>query len=403
MSSELRDILYRAEAGPLSDEDARLLAERSDPSVQVEDGWLGALCEAASARRVRAFGRRLTFSPKVFLPLTNLCRNYCDYCSFRRSPGEAGEWTMLPAQLEEWLERGRAAGAIEALFCLGDRPETLFPSYRSLLQSRGHADTVDFLAAASARALAHGLLPHTNAGVLSRAELARLRPLNASMGLMLESVSERLSEPGMAHARAPDKRPAARLRMLRAAGELAIPFTTGILLGIGESPAERLESLLAIRALHARYGHIQEVIVQSFRRGPCSAPRAEPSERELAWAIALARSILPDEVSVQAPPNLTPGATALLVGAGIDDFGGISAVTPDYINPGHAWPELAALAQQCAQLGFSLAPRLPLSARFARDARFVAAELHLPIALAQARLAPAGRACPREQNAELRA
>jgi 7,8-didemethyl-8-hydroxy-5-deazariboflavin synthase CofG subunit len=384
--AELRSALLRAADEPISDHDARALARHADRLH-------GALCEAARARRSRAFGSALSFSPKVFLPLTNLCRDFCDYCSFRRSPGDPGAWTMLPPELEDWLGRGREAGAIEALFCLGDRPESVFPSYRALLRELGHESTVDYLAAACERALAHGLLPHTNAGLLSRAELARLRPVNASMGLMLENVSPRLAERGMPHQRARDKRPALRLQMMRRAGELRIPFTTGILLGIGETLDERVESLLAIRALQREHGHIQEVIVQSYRQGPLVARGQnllEPGERELTFAIALARLIMPDEVSVQAPPNLSPGAIRALIGAGIDDFGGISPLTPDYINPGHRWPQLDRLAEQCAAEGFALVPRLPVAARFARAAHFVDPRLAPALAAAERRRAAFG-------------
>lgn len=359
MTEGLEQVLTRGAQGPLSHEEALSLAELSHLEVP-------ALCEAASARRDRAYGKRLTFSPKVFLPLTNLCRNHCDYCSFRRSPGEAGEWTMAHDEIRAWLERGREQGAIEALFCLGDKPETAFASFRKLLASWGHESTVDLIAWASERALELGLLPHTNAGVLSRADMARLRPLNVSMGLMLENISERLCEKGMPHHRARDKRPQVRVQMTREAGELAIPFTSGILMGIGETRRERVESLLAIRALHEEHGHIQEVIVQNFRAKPeipmASAP--EPEDFEVAHAVALARLILPDDVSVQAPPNLNPHATQLLIAAGINDFGGISPVTPDYINPGHPWPHLDRLAEQCQKEGFSLAPRLPIYERF---------------------------------------
>jgi FO synthase len=292
---------------------------------------------------------------------------------------------MLPDELDDWLLRGREAGAIEALFCLGDRPESAFASYRTRLRALGHESTVDYLVVACERALALGLLPHTNAGVLTRAELARLRPVNVSMGLMLENVSPRLCERGMPHHRAPDKRPAVRLQMLQAAGELKIPFTTGILLGIGETEDERLESLLALRALQLRYGHIQELIVQSFRRGPASSLTWEPDNLELSRTIALARLVMPDEVSVQAPPNLTPGATRMLIDAGIDDFGGISAVTPDYINPGHAWPSVLQLAEQCAAEGFTLRPRLPISSRFCAAEGFVDPTLRPALAAAELR------------------
>jgi FO synthase len=371
------EVLESGAERPLSDAAALALAELSHADMP-------ALCEAAATRRARAYGQTLTFSPKVFLPLTNLCRNVCDYCSFRRSPGDEGVWTMQPAEVESWLTRGRDVGACEALFCLGDRPESVFASYRTELRSFGCESTVDYLVWSAERALSLGLLPHTNAGVLTKEEMARLRPVNVSLGLMLENISPRLCEKGMPHHRARDKRPEVRVRMTREAGELRIPFTSGILLGIGETRRERVESLLAIRALHAEHGHIQEVIVQNFRAKPeipmASAP--EPEDFEVAHAVALARLILPDDVSVQAPPNLNPHATELLIASGINDFGGISPVTPDYINPGHPWPQLAQLAAQCERQGFRLVPRLPIYPRFARDPEFCDARL-LPAMEAQ--------------------
>jgi FO synthase len=380
MTFGLDQVLQRGSEGPLSEADALALAELDHFQVP-------ALCEAAAARRTRAYGTRLSFSPKVFLPLTNLCRNYCDYCSFRKSPGDEGAWTMTRDEVQSWLARGREQGAVEALFCLGDKPETAFSAYRKLLQERALQSTVDMIFEASEQALALGLLPHTNAGVLSRADMERLRPVTVSMGLMLENISPRLCEKGMPHHRARDKRPEVRVQMTREAGELAIPFTSGILLGIGETRRERVESLLAIRALHQEHGHIQEVIVQNFRTKPeipmASAP--EPDDYEVAHAVALARMILPDEVSVQAPPNLNPHATALLIAAGINDFGGISPVTPDYINPGHPWPHLTRLFELCESEGFLLAPRLPIYERF-RSARFLDPALEGAVAAQSARI-----------------
>jgi FO synthase len=379
-----KDVLARGALGPLSEADALSLAELSHFEVPE-------LCEVSRARRDRAYGATLTFSPKVFLPLTNLCRNHCDYCSFRRSPGDEGEWTMRHEEIRQYLAQGREQGAIEALFCLGDKPESAFSSYRKLLASWGHESTVDLIVWASQAALAHGLLPHTNAGVLSRDELARLRPLNVSMGLMLENISPRLCEKGMPHHRARDKQPAVRVQMTREAGELAIPFTSGILIGIGETRRERVESLLAIRALHEEHGHIQEVIVQNFRTKPeiPMAQAPEPEDFEVAHAVALARLILPDEVSVQAPPNLNPHATELLIQAGINDFGGISPVTPDFINPGHPWPHLARLGEQCADAGFRLLPRLPIYERFCTP-RFLDDSLEAPVRAQRERIANVG-------------
>jgi len=345
-------ILEHASLEPVSDEGACRLSELAT----------GALCEAARTRRDRVWGKTLTFSPKVFLPITNLCRNQCDYCSFRRSPGDPGEWTMNPGEVRTWLQRAREQGCIEALFCLGDTPETGFRDYRTLLRSWGHERTVDYLRWAAEEALAAGLLPHTNAGILSRDDMIALRPVNVSLGLMLENVSDRLCEKGMPHHRAPDKRPAKRIQMTREAGELQIPFTSGLLIGIGETVEERVDTILTIRRLHREYGHIGEVIVQNFRSHPDTPMglAAEPTSRELAATIALARLILDDDVSVQAPPNLNPASTAILIDAGINDFGGVSPVSPDYINPKHPWPYLEQLREACDAEGFRLEPRLPV-------------------------------------------
>jgi len=381
----VNEILNAAAEAPVDAGDAHALAALS----------LDALLEAASARRDRRWGRRLTFSPKVFLPLTNLCRNFCDYCSFRRSPKDDGAHTMSTSELDEWLGRARDQGCVEALFCLGDRPEAVFPSYARQLDAWGFGTTVDYLERAGRIALDAGLLPHTNAGVLTRDEMEQLRPVNASLGLMLESTSERLCDKGMPHHRAPDKRPAVRLQMTREAGELAIPFTSGILVGIGETAAERVDALLAIRDLHRRYGHIQEVIVQRLRVHPRTpmAAAPEPADGDLARTIAIARLILDDEVTVQAPPNLSPDGDSieLQLRAGINDFGGISPVTPDFINPRHRWPVVAALGERCAAAGFSLAPRLPIHAGWV-DPAWVAPEMMPHLAAAEARLSTAARA-----------
>ncbi|MCG8417584.1 MAG: 7,8-didemethyl-8-hydroxy-5-deazariboflavin synthase CofG [Proteobacteria bacterium] len=369
---------------PLAESAARDLAA-VDPG---EDRALAALMAAARARRDARWQRRITFSPKVFLPLTNLCRNFCDYCSFRRSPGQAGEWTMSPDQVITWLDRGRAQGCAEALFCLGDQPEDVFRSYRDGLADWGHASTVEYLYWAGERALERGLLPHTNAGVLSKTDMVRLKEVNVSLGLMLENTSPRLCQKGLPHHRAPDKRPERRLAMTRTAGQLAIPFTSGLLVGIGETRLERIDTLLAIRDLHRQFGHIQEVIVQNFRaqRKTPMADADEPDDREIAYSVAVARLILDDEISVQAPPNLNPAATELLLDAGINDLGGISPVTPDYINPGHPWPHLDALAAMCAKRGYQLRPRPPIYDDYVNRPGFLAERLREPTLTRRAQL-----------------
>jgi FO synthase len=372
--------VIRGAETPIGDEAALALADAPREA-------LPEIMAAAATRRDARWGRTVTFSPKVFLPLTNLCRNICDYCSFRRSPGDPGAWTMTPAQVAACLAQGAEQGCTEALFCLGDKPEGAFGAYRTELAQHGHASTVDYLVAAGRVALEAGLLPHTNAGVLTSEDMVRLKEVNVSLGLMLENISPRLCEPGGPHRRAPDKRPARRVKMIEEAGELDIAFTTGILLGIGETRRERIESLLAIRALHRRYGHIQEVIVQNFRAGEITPMRAapEPEDYEVAHSVALARLILDDDVSVQAPPNLNPEATALLLAAGVNDFGGISPVTPDYINPGHPWPHLRGFADACTRAGFSLAPRLPVYEGFMNEP-YLHPALAAPTHAARARL-----------------
>jgi FO synthase len=375
--------IERAALGePLADEEARRIADAGDALD-------GALFPAARALRDRAFGRVVTYSPKVFLPLTNLCRNRCDYCSFRRSPGDAGEWTMTHDEVIAQIARARDLGCAEALFCLGDKPERAFSAYRETLASLGHSSTVEYLEWGARAALAAGLLPHTNAGLLSDDEMQRLRRVNVSLGLMLESSSARLCEPGMPHHRAPDKRPDRRLAMIEAAGRLRIPFTTGILVGIGETVRERIDSLLAIRALHRAHRHIQEVIVQPFRAAPGSpmhrAP--EPEDADVMRTICMARLILDEDVSLQAPPNLNPEATERLLQAGLNDFGGVSPVTPDYINPRHPWPHIEALGEACARVGFTLRPRASVYDPFARRADYLDAGLRESTCAVQRRLA----------------
>jgi FO synthase len=379
----VRGVLERAARGvPLSDDEALALGAAEGELAE-------AIRAAARSARDALFGRTVTYSAKVFLPLTNLCRNHCAYCSFRRSPGEDGEWTMTPEQIEERLASAREAGCAEALFCLGDKPEKAFSAYRRTLASFGHSSTVEYLHWGATLALGYGLLPHTNAGLLGEADMLRLKEANVSLGLMLECVSERLCAPGMPHHRAPDKRPDKRLAMIAAAGRLRIPFTTGILVGIGETRRERIESLLAIRRLHRESRHVQEVIVQNFRAVPGipmqHAP--EPGEDEIALTIAMARLILDADVSLQAPPNLNPVAAEVLLASGLNDFGGISPVTPDYINPRHPWPHIDALGEACARAGFSLRPRAPIYDRFVERPGFLHPALVGPTRRAQARLA----------------
>jgi FO synthase len=351
---------------PSADEAVTLLAA---PASLMPD-----LLSAAAAVRDRGRGRRMTFSAKVFVPLTNLCRDYCGYCIFRRDPGDPGALTMTPEQVLALAHAGERLGAKEALFSLGDRPEALFPEYRQFLRRMGHRTTLDYLRAISALVVSEtGLLPHANPGVMGERDLSSLREVNVSMGIMLETASERLLGRGLAHDRAPDKVPARRLRTIALAGKLSIPFTTGILIGIGETHAERVEALLAIRDLHERYGHIQEVIVQNFRRKPGIPMRnqPEPEMDDLLRTVAVARLLLGPDMNIQVPPNLSDADFARLPEAGINDWGGVSPLTPDHINPERPWPGLAALRRATERAGLELRERLAVYPEYAVRSEFV--------------------------------
>jgi 7,8-didemethyl-8-hydroxy-5-deazariboflavin synthase CofG subunit len=362
-SPQIREILDRARDG------ARLGEADAIALIECPADELPALLAAAGTLRDRAKGRVVTYSRKVFLPVTNLCRDRCTYCTFRKDPGEPGAWTMTPAEIAQWSRRGRALGCREALMCLGDKPELAFKEYRETLARLGAQSTIDYVARACEVALDEGLLPHTNAGIMSLDEMVMLRPLNVSMGLMLENVSTRLRGRGQVHQWAPDKDPVVRLRMIAEAGEARIPFTTGILLGIGETPAERAQSLVAIRDLNERYGHIQEVIIQNFRAKPeiAMADAPEPDAMEMARAIATARIVLGPKMNVQAPPNLSPNEIELFLAAGINDWGGISPLSKDYVNPEAPWPHIERLAERCARAGFDLRERLAIYPEYVDD------------------------------------
>jgi FO synthase len=318
------------------------------------------LLHAAAELRDRLKGRRVTYSKKVFIPLTNLCRDYCGYCTFRKDPGDPGVLTMMPEQVLSVAEAGARLGCKEALFSLGDRPEAIFPEMRETLARLGHRTTLSYLAEMCERVLNEtGLLPHANPGLMGRRDLETLRQFSPSMGLMLESTSERLMLPGMAHDNAPDKPPSLRIKTIEEAGRLKIPFTTGILIGIGETLDERVDSLFAIRELHERYGHIQEVIIQNFRakREIPMRDHPEPLITDHARTIAVARLVLWD-MNVQVPPNLSDDRYPFLLKAGLNDWGGISPLTPDFINPEKPWPHIDRLAARTADEGFELTERL---------------------------------------------
>lgn len=338
-----------------------------------------ALLQVADELRERHHGDVMTYSRKVFIPLTNLCRDYCGYCTFRKDPGEPGAKTMTPDEVLEVASAGAELGCKEALFSLGDKPEALFPEVRRDLQRYGHRRTLEYLTQMCRVVLEHTpLLPHANPGVMGRKDLERLREVNASMGLMLETTSHRLLGAGMAHHNAPDKDPVIRLKTLENAGKLRIPFTTGILIGIGETFTERVDALCAIRELHERYGHIQEVIIQNFRAKPGIPMQAhpEPTLLDFLRTIAVARLILGGEMNLQAPPNLTPEQYQLLITAGINDWGGISPLTIDFINPEAPWPQIRTLQRVSAELGRRLCERLALYPEYILHKQgFIAASL----------------------------
>jgi FO synthase len=342
-----------------------------------------ALMARAALLRDDGHGRLFTYSRKVFIPLTQLCRDVCHYCTFAHPPRKGQRAFMTREEVLDVAKAGAKAGCKEALFTLGDKPELRYRVAREELEALGHETTISYLTEMSALVFKEtGLLPHINAGVMTEAEIAALREVSVSQGLMLESTSPRLLEKGGPHFGSPDKDPEVRLETMRVAGKLAVPFTTGILIGIGETRRERIESLLAIRDVHDEFGNIQEIIVQNFRAKVDTkmAAAPEPSVEELLWTIAVARLIFGPKMTIQAPPNLSPGALRELVAAGLDDWGGVSPVTPDHVNPEAPWPHLDALATETAACGKTLVERLAIYPAFALDGdRWLDRKLRTPV------------------------
>jgi FO synthase len=364
---DFSDALDAAREGTITRDTARMLIAAN------EGDQLDSLLSVAAELRDELKGTRVSYSRKVFIPLTNLCRDYCGYCTFRRSPGDIGARTMKPDEVLAVAEAGARLGCKEALFSLGDRPEAVFPEMRETLAQLGHKTTLSYLVEVSELVLKEtGLLPHANPGLMARHDLEQLREFNASMGLMLESTSERLTLAGMPHDNAPDKPPSLRLKTIEEAGKLKIPFTTGILIGIGETLAERVDSLFAIREIHERYGHIQEVIIQNFRAKPEIPMHShpEPTLLDHARTIAVARLILWD-LNVQVPPNLSDEIYPYLLRAGLNDWGGISPLTPDFINPEKPWPHIDELNLRSAVEGFQLVERLSVYPEFVHRDGFI--------------------------------
>ncbi len=344
----------------LSEAEALNLATRTDTAVLAEQARQ--LCDSAH-------GNIITYSKKVFIPLTHLCRDVCHYCTFARTPKRIDQAYMSVEQVLELCHQGAKEGCQEALFTLGEKPELRYKAAREALLELGFSTTIDYVIEVAGRVLKEtGLIPHINAGNMSAEEIAKLRQVSASMGIMLESASSRLCEKGMPHYGSPDKDPVTRLHTIELAGQASVPFTSGILIGIGETRLERIESFLALRRCHQKYGHLQEIIVQNFRAKPNTkmAQAPEPDLHELLWTIAVARLIFGTEMNIQAPPNLSPGVLPQLVNAGINDWGGVSPLTLDHVNPEAPWPHLQNLARETAAAGKFLDQRLTIYPEFAQ-------------------------------------
>ncbi|HCU89275.1 MAG TPA: 7,8-didemethyl-8-hydroxy-5-deazariboflavin synthase [Gammaproteobacteria bacterium] len=373
--SDLGTIIDRSMDGILpSSTDARVMADTIDSA---------AFLAAASTLRDRGFGNLITYSKKVFIPLTHLCRDVCHYCTFAQAPKKVVTPYLAIDQILETVGDAADLGCKEVLFTLGEKPELRYKTARDALLSMGYTSTTDYLHDVAKEVFEKtGLRPHLNPGTLTLSEIERLRQVAPSMGIMLESVAERLTAKGMPHYGSPDKDPKVSLQTLADAGRAQIPFTTGILIGIGETRRERVESLLAIRDLHESYGHIQEIIIQNFRAklGTNMVGAPEPDIEEMIWTIAVARLLFGSEMSIQAPPNLSPGALSKLIKAGINDWGGVSPVTPDFVNPEAPWPELDLLGRETANAGKHLHERLTVYPRYALEPiRWVDEKFHTPI------------------------
>ncbi len=349
----------------------RAPGERLGASLR-DDAVREVVLEGAHASKLLGKGDVITVSRNVFIPLTNLCRDRCTYCTFAKPPDSPEAKTYTLEEVAEVVQGGVLTGCIEALMCLGDKPEIAYRSHREWLAARGYESTTDHLVEACQVAFEGGMLPHTNAGILSPKELEALRPWNASMGLMLETTSTRMRGKGMPHQYCPDKDPALRVRMHEHAGELAIPFTSGMLLGIGEDTSERVDTLLVIRDLQDRYGHIQETIIQPFHPKLGTRMRAATPLRdaEVAGWVALARLVLGPDMNVQAPPNLAPAVLELLLRSGLNDWGGVSPVTVDFINPEAPWPALRELRARTEASGQQLLERLPVYPSYCKQEEF---------------------------------
>jgi len=362
VKSETDRILQKSLDGkPLERDEAVYLS-----GIGVED--IPYLLYAASELRDRGKGRTLTFSRNVFVPLTRLCRNHCGYCTFKIEPGQA-ELFLTPEEVVDMAKKGAAAGCTELLFVLGDKPELVYEEYRNELNKRGYSTTAQYLTDICKLGLEQNIFPHSNLGLSTPEELTALRESNPSMGLMLENISERLLKKGEAHNRCADKVPKLRMKTMQHAGELRIPWTSGILVGIGETWEERIDSLYALKDLSDRYNHIQEIIVQNFspKDGINMAKFPPPAFIDMLKTVAISRLVFGEDMNIQIPPNLNSSNFSLYVYAGINDLGGVSPLTIDYVNPEAPWPQVEKMEEDVSSMGFELRERLPVYPEFIND------------------------------------
>ena len=362
MHTELETLLAQAVAGEFLTDSQIFSLARQAPTAS--------LMKAAATIRDAGHHHRISYSRKVFIPLTHLCRDVCHYCTFAQPPRKLKAPYLTPEQVLKIAQAGAEAGCKEALFTLGDKPELQYKVAQKALAALGHETTLSYLAEVAELVFQEtGLLPHLNPGLMEAQELAQLRPHSVSMGIMLETAAERLSQKGGAHYGSPDKLPARRIQTIQQAGEAAIPFTSGILIGIGETRPERLEALLILRQLHATHGHLQEIIIQNFKAKPHTkmAHAPEPNLDEMLWTLAMARILFGPTMNIQAPPNLNPSGIQQIIDAGLNDWGGISPVTPDFVNPEAPWPHLKSLEQQTAAAGKFLLERLAIYPAYAKN------------------------------------
>lgn len=358
-SKSLSVILDKAESGVVINREEALYL------VTIERDEIPYLLLTASKLRDRGKGEVLTYSKNVFVPLTQICRNHCGYCTFKYEPGE-GPLFMNPDEVLDMAKKGAELGCTELLFVTGDKPELKYPIYKEALQKLGYESTADYLIAMGEAGLKENIFPHTNLGLATSEELVQFRGSNPSMGLMLENISPRLLKKGQAHYRCPDKVPKQRMKTMELAGELRIPWTSGILVGIGETWEERVQSLFALKELNDEYGHLQEIIIQNFspKPGIMMENYPPPSFVEMLKLVAISRLVFGEGMNIQIPPNLNPETYPLFIHAGINDLGGVSPVTIDYVNPEAPWPKLEIMQDMVEELGFTLRERLPVYPEF---------------------------------------